>query len=179
MTAVQLDPAIELLGNLSIPDARTALKLAYESDVPLKVRLASWVVVAVGAFGMYVLLFRRGEVPLFMPLFLVAIPVVVWLVQSVFELRHRSVLRRCHSQRVGLFAPSETILGVEGMSIARDDEVEFIPWKSVFGLRRSERVFVLYRYEGSILVARSRFKNDADWQRASAFIEANVPPLER
>jgi hypothetical protein len=80
--------------------------------------------------------------------------------------------RHLREKKFFYFRPSATVLHSSGISLSTESYRAEYAWEYFTEFRRTDRVVVLFSSGGGMFFGRSRFANDADWERFVNFVES-------
>jgi len=162
------DSPIQLRGELSRGDVQTAIRLAEGSR--RRVLLA---LVAAAFFVVFLVVIELVIRPHYPEsgdrVFLLAL-VGPALVAFPIGWRRYRIYREWKYKR-GIFAKIDTTISNDGFSFRQPNVQSQIGWNLFTGFRRTDDVAVLFYVGGWILVARSRFPDEASWNHFLSFID--------
>jgi hypothetical protein len=80
-------------------------------------------------------------------------------------------------KHLGFYQFTEGIIREDGFEVKTEDGASFIKWSTFKGLRQCESAAILFyaKHRGYCFFGRSKFKNEADWQRLIRFLEGRFP----
>lgn len=94
----------------------------------------------------------------------------LWLIRCAWL---REQWQRLWERKLLYFRPMETRLHADGVSFNAQAYRAECAWEYFTEFRRTNRVVVLFSTGGGMFFGRSRFANDADWEKFVNFVEAS------
>lgn len=171
----RFDRPIFLSGCMQIADARVASRLATRF---FWLKWPFWTLAA-GAFPGMLAYMGWQSLQLAphaaLTMLMVAGLLIGWILISVLVAVVRT--RRYAKRQQGWFAPSESVVVEEGLSISRPEGVETLTWADFQSYRANHRVALLFtaRTKGYLVVARSKLRDPSTWEPLLALIAAKLP----
>ncbi len=112
-------------------------------------------------------------------LFIVTALVIMPLIWVARRLLNRYLLWRAWRRKEGFFLPAKTTLSTDGIYVHMPHASSHVAWSFFSGYQHEGDTVILHHTNGWILMCRSRFASDEEWDRFVSFVHATFAPVGR